>query len=195
MSDEENLFSQEMAGVKPLASVKRVQLTPDNGPDPSLLIRRQAATRVVEADSNFLSSDYVYPLGPDDVIQFCRPGVQNGVFKKLRMGKYQLDATLDLHRKTVDESRQEVFEFIRECMRYDVRTSLISHGKGERNADGIAIIKSHVAKWLPEISEVLAVHSAQRNHGGTGSVYVLLKKSDKKKTQAREEFARLGAGR
>lgn len=42
-------------------------------------------------------------------------------------------------------------------------------------------MKSFVSHWLTQISEVQCAHSAQRLHGGTGAVYVLLRKSAEKK--------------
>ncbi|MCP3697653.1 MAG: DNA endonuclease SmrA, partial [Aliivibrio sp.] len=50
-----------------------------------------------------------------------------------------------------------------------------------------ALIKSHVAQWLPQIKEVMCVHSAKTQHGGTGAVYVLLRKSEAKKLDNREK--------
>jgi DNA-nicking Smr family endonuclease len=47
-------------------------------------------------------------------------------------------------------------------------------------------LKSHIAVWLPQINAVLAFHSAQRHHGGTGAVYILLKKGSKAKQHNRE---------
>jgi hypothetical protein len=37
---------------------------------------------------------------------------------------------------------------------------------------------------------VQAFHSAQPQHGGTGAVYVLLRKSEEKKQENRERFLR-----
>ena len=42
-------------------------------------------------------------------------------------------------------------------------------------------MKSYVAFWLQQINEVLCVHSAQAFHGGSGAVYVMLKKNEEKK--------------
>ena len=47
------------------------------------------------------------------------------------------------------------------------------------------ILKSFVNKWLPELPAVLAYHTAQRHHGGSGATYVLLKKSADKKHENR----------
>ena len=39
------------------------------------------------------------------VLEFKRPGIQNGVYRKLRLGHYDIEARLDLHRFTVAEAR------------------------------------------------------------------------------------------
>lgn len=69
---------------------------------------------------------------------------------------------------------------------------LIVHGRGERSTPP-ALMKSFVSHWLTQISEVQCAHSAQRLHGGTGAVYVLLRKSAEKKAENRERHQkRLG---
>ena len=40
----------------------------------------------------------------NDVMGFKQPGVQEGVYKKLRTGRYEIEAKLDLHGLTVKES-------------------------------------------------------------------------------------------
>jgi DNA-nicking Smr family endonuclease len=133
-----------------------------------------------------VSDDYVVWLKAEDILAYKKSGVQDGVYKKLRMGKYSIDGKLDLHQKTVAEARSEVSVFIAEAMEHAARTVIILHGKGARNPERRAVIKSHLAKWLKEKSEVLAFHSAQPHHGGSGAVYVLLRKSESAKEQARE---------
>ena len=63
---------------------------------------------------------------------------------------------------------------------------LIRHGVGIKNKTKPGILKSFVNKWLPELPAVLAYHTAQRHHGGSGATYVLLKKSADKKHENRE---------
>jgi DNA-nicking Smr family endonuclease len=137
---------------------------------------------------NYLRDDGIVLLQSHDVLSYRKDGVQHGVFRKLRLGLYQAEARLDLHRKTVEEARKDVWEFIRDCMRYELRTVIILHGKGDRNKDQTAVIKSYVDHWLRDLPEVLAFHSALTRHGGTGAVYVLLKKSDLEKQLNRERF-------
>jgi DNA-nicking Smr family endonuclease len=53
---------------------------------------------------------------------------------------------------------------------------LIIHGKGGYDG-GPSLLKSQVNHWLKQMPEVLAYHSAVRQHGGLGAVYVLLKRN------------------
>ncbi|MEE2766470.1 MAG: DNA endonuclease SmrA [Pseudomonadota bacterium] len=171
------LFLREVGDTLPLKQTERVYLRATTEDSPGQRYRRETQEREVLQESR-LSTDFAEPLGPEDTLSFKRDGVQNGVFRKLRQGRYPVEATLDLHRRTVEEARNDVLSFIRRCARLDVRSVLISHGKGIRS-DSYPVIKSFLAKWLPTIEGVIAFHSAQSFHGGTGSVYVMLRKSQK----------------
>ena len=95
-----------------------------------------------------------------------------------------MDARLDLHHHTVEMARTAVYQFISDCLKYDIRTGIIVHGKGERE-EPRALLKSYTNNWLREIPEVLAFHSALRQNGGVGAVYVLLKESESEKDKNR----------
>lgn len=181
-------FKQEMADVKPLQQKKTTATgapaAGEQAPTEAQLARREAAVRENLRDPNILTMDYIEQVGPHDLLSFKRPGIQEGVFRKLRLGKYPNEATLDLHRKSMQEARAEVFDFIEQCMKHDLRSVMILHGKGERS-NPPALLKSCVNKWLPMLEPVMAFHSAQLQHGGSGAVYVLLRKSDQQKMQNR----------
>lgn len=189
-SDESNLFMQEMVDVEPIKVKKKVPLTKGVESELSLRARRESATRDLAKDSNHLSTDHVEILDPYYPLEFKRPGVQVGVFKKLKRGKYSAEARLDLHRMTVEVARKEVFRFIKDCVSYDLRSLIIVHGKGNHSHNTEAQLKSYVNKWLPDMEEVQAFSSAQPQHGGLGAVYVLLGKSEKKKQENRDRLSR-----
>jgi len=190
MSDDDfELFQQELQGVEPLKKQHRANLDRKTERTPGTERRREMAAKKPQVDENHLTSNQVDRVGPHDIISFQRPGVQHGVFRKLRLGKYSIDSGLDLHRMTVDEARQQVFQFVRDSLRYDLRTLLILHGKGERNVENPALLKSYVAHWLREIPDVMAYHSAQKKDGGVGAVYVLIRKSDRLKLENRERYS------
>jgi len=184
-SSDNDFFLQQMKGVKPIKVEAKVDLVKSASAEEALANRRKAAIAEFEKEKNFLSGEYVEPVDPLAIIEFKRDGVQNGVYRNLRLGKYQIDARLDLHHMIIDQARRAVYQFIRDCMAHDIRCALITHGKGEgRNLP--AQLKSCLNHWLPQFDDVLAFHSAQKHHGWVGATYVLLRKSDKKKLETKE---------
>ncbi|WP_047049675.1 DNA endonuclease SmrA [Vibrio mexicanus] len=182
--DDLELFQQMMGDVKPIHN-DLVELNKKHEVTESQLAKREAAMWLADDNPEHLSVDHAPMIKPEDIIEFKRDGVQDGVYKKLRLGKYPIQARLDLHRKTLKEARDEVVKFLKQCMGMDIRTVVIVHGRGERS-NPPALMKSYVANWLTQIREVQCAHSAQRFHGGTGAVYVLLRKSNDKKIETRE---------
>jgi len=185
VSDDDNhLFRQEMGDVMPLSKPSdRVLLNKVREQSPGLVVRRKAAQQEIAQDADGLTSEaYIPMVKPRDVLAFKREGVQNGVYKNLRLGKYTIDSRLDLHRLTVEQARQQMYQFIRDCVKHEIRCALITHGRGE-NREKPALLKSCTNQWLQQFEEVLAFHSAQPQHGGTGATYVMLRKSEKKRIE------------
>ncbi len=190
MSDDFDLFKKELTGVKKLEN-DQVNLHQKND---ELTLAQQARQkdaigRKPNHDPNPLTTGFVEMVKPDDWLEFKKDGVQEIVYKNMRLGKYSIEASIDLHRRTVKEARDDVFYFIQNCKKKDKRLLLITHGKGERS-EPQAVIKSHVNHWLQEVTDVIAFHSAQPKHGGLGSVYVMLKKSEWAKQENREKYNR-----
>lgn len=184
-------FFREMADVVPMSREERVRLRRD-ARDAAAHIRRDAAMHARERDGNPLADEGISPLDPWYVLEFKRPGIQNGVFRKLKQGRYPAEARLDLHRMSVRRARDELYAFINDCHELGLRSVLVVHGKGERSQrrDAIGVLKGFVDHWLRELAPVQAFHSAPPAQGGTGAVCVLLAKSEEKKRQNRERFLR-----
>ncbi|GAM56014.1 hypothetical protein JCM19232_3102 [Vibrio ishigakensis] len=189
--DEDFSFQELMGDVKPLQQDTALHKK-THQVDQNHLERRQAAVSLEEELPEYLTLDNAPMLKPDDIIEYKKSGVQDGVFKKLRLGKYPIQAKLDLHRKSLTQARDEVVHFLKQSLRMEARTLLLVHGKGH-NSNPPALMKSYVAFWLKQIDEVLCAHSAQPFHGGSGAVYVMLKKNPEKKLENRERHQkRLG---
>lgn len=188
MSDDE-FFQAEMLGVTPLKRDARERLLRKEQEGDGKA-RRLAAEGEPEGVVNSFVDEGIEPLDAWYVLAFKRPGIQHGVYKKLRQGRYEIDARLDLHRLSVKQARLDVHSFIQEAMQYGLRTVLILHGKGLRKTEQekTAVLKGYVNRWLQDSEEVQAFHSAQAAHGGTGAVYVLLRKNLQKKRENRERF-------
>jgi DNA-nicking Smr family endonuclease len=188
-TSDDKAFRELMSDVRPLAGDFAVHLKRAPEITPGTLERRLAAESLTRKDGNFLSATHIPLLEPHAELSFIRPGVQYGVFKRLRLGDYRFDSRLDLHGLTVEQSREALFRFIADCMKHDVRAALINHGKGAGRSTP-ALLKSCVAMWLPQFAEVLAFHSAPRHLGGTGATVILLRKSERARQENFEKHSK-----
>jgi DNA-nicking Smr family endonuclease len=193
MSDDDGAFFEEMSDVTPIKRAVRVVLNPKDhsGKDSSLQHRRSAAVTGPAVDRNFLADGGIEPLDPWYVLEYKRPGIQNGVYRKLRQGHYAMDATLDLHRMTVAIARGELCKYVEDCHQLGLRCVSVIHGKGETPTERgkRSILKGCTEHWLRQLDIVQAFHSARPQHGGTGAVYVLLRKGEQEKRENRERFS------
>lgn len=186
-NDDIDSFFAEMQDVKPIASGDKALL---HDPEKALAEKQKRAAlqnKTREKLTNPLSLEGVKPVPPSDFICFQQPGIQDGVFKKLRMGKYPLEYTLSLKALNIEQSRDALYQSIISSHEKGVRALLIQHGTGENSKPFPALKKSYVNHWLRELEEVIAFHTAQPMHGGFGATYVLLKKHPQQKLINREK--------
>lgn len=185
-----DLFLSSMEDVEPLNhdTVKPQQIK--SSPSLAQQEKRKAAEADLFIDENYLQSELVELLPPDALLSYKNAGVQEGVFKNLRLAKYQIDATLDLHGQPLKSARQALFSFVHDCHTKNIRVVLIRHGIGIKNKKAPGILKSYTNKWLQELPCILAFHTAMKQHGSIGATYVLIKKSDEKKHENRERHAK-----
>lgn len=162
--------------VEPVADVRPARPL---RPDPRKSIRRRLAQGSPEGLS-LAPLDWLHPADP---VSWKRDGVQDGVFRNLRLGRYSTDACLNLQHCTLAQARDEVASFVRQSCELNIRCVLIQHGRGRTAEAHGNQLKTYLAAWLPQLDQVLALHSAQPHHGGLGAVYVMLRKSE----QARQD--------
>lgn len=111
-----------------------------------------------------------------DELSFIRPGLQHKLLRKLRRGHFSVGAELDLHGMTVPVAHSELTQFLKNSRAKGVRCVRIIHGKGLRSRQGRPVLKLSLDRWLRMRDEVIAFSSARPVDGGTGAVYVLLKR-------------------
>ena len=108
------------------------------------------------------------------------PGLDKRTFQKLLRGKLRIERTLDLHGYTAEEAKHQLNNFIHECYSRGSRCTLIITGKGVRGNLGVfGVLKRSVPEWLNSQHlrpMILAFIHARQDHGGTGALYVLLKR-------------------
>jgi DNA-nicking Smr family endonuclease len=177
--DDRKLWARVIASVTPLRPVREPDIgahLPDTmvTPAPSITARTaplpltpfrlgdaapsEPATRVISA-----RRDAPEPIEPN---------------RKRRLSRERdpVEARLDLHGLTAFSAETRVKAFIAQAFHSDYRTVLIITGKGTPE---IGVLKRHAPEWLadPALSHMVAgVADAHPRHGGSGALYVALKK-------------------
>jgi DNA-nicking Smr family endonuclease len=162
------LFREAMSGVKPLRKSNRRAPEPAPGKKPRRLVERDEAPPPMRIDD-------VAPLESGDVMEYARSGVPPNTLRRMRRGRVQIQAALDLHGLTGAGAQTALRHFLNHCIARGYRQVRIIHGKGRGIKGTPPVIKSIVNQWLREQPSVLAFCSAPPHDGGVGAVYVLLK--------------------
>jgi DNA-nicking Smr family endonuclease len=87
-----------------------------------------------------------------------------------------IQSSIDLHGYTKPEAEKALLLFIKTCTEKHHRVINIVHGKGSSKGERLPTLKNTVNALLQNHPTVLAFCSALPQDGGTGAVYVLLKK-------------------
>jgi DNA-nicking Smr family endonuclease len=176
--DEHALFAREMADVRRLERGARVE-----APRPTAAWRPAAAGEDAEALAAL--SDLVSGAGEFDVsdsteyVEGAVVGLDARILRRLRRGEFAYQAILDLHGMSAAAARSAVAQTIARAAAAGHRAVLIVHGRGRNSRDNVPVLKQRLKVWLAHGSigrSVLAFTSARPADGGTGALYVLLRR-------------------
>jgi len=120
-------------------------------------------------------------------------GVDGATAERLRRGKIEPDARLDLHGLTQAQAHARLIAFVRRGHDGGARCLLVITGKGAPAAKAsddlrpfvmperpkAGVLRTLVPRWLEEDemrSLVAGVQAAHQRHGGAGAVYVYLRR-------------------
>ncbi|MCX7957575.1 MAG: Smr/MutS family protein [Deltaproteobacteria bacterium] len=176
LSDEE-IFEREMKGVRKIQGgsripKKKVPKLPSVFSEDADVIN--TLNMQIDEEIEFRindTSDYIEGYNVRDYDP-------NG-WKKLIKGEIAFESYLDLHGKTKDEAKSLVKNFIEQSRKSGHRCVLIIHGKGMHSKDYMPVLKEALKNWLSGKStgrHIMAFCSAIQRDGGTGAIYVLLRK-------------------
>ena len=104
------------------------------------------------------------------------PKLDQPTAKKIAKGKLPIEARIDLHGMTQNEAYGRLLRFIEEKQKRGTRTILVITGKG---SIGGGVLRQAVPRWLsqPDFrSFVIGHHESHQSHGGSGAIYVRLRK-------------------
>src|SRR5690606_33327557 len=97
--------------------------------------------------------------------------------QRFQRGEMHVDGRIDLHGLTLEQAHGALTAFIRGAAARGSRCVMVVTGKGKGGS--IGKIRAEAPHWLNQASLrplILAVSQARMQHGGTGALYVLLKR-------------------
>ena len=123
------------------------------------------------------SSASAKKANPVDLRQGERAGIDGRTQRRLFRGDVPIDRRLDLHGLTAERAESRLAQFIEAAVRDGCRCVLVITGKGA------GILRGYVPDWLkrqPLSSHILALAEARPHDGGSGALYVLLRRKRSK---------------
>ncbi|PBC06292.1 Smr/MutS family protein [Mesorhizobium sp. WSM3860] len=99
--------------------------------------------------------------------------------EKLKKGRLPIEGRVDLHGMTQDEAYSLLLAFLHRAHAGGIRYVLVITGKGS-SSGGDGILRRSVPHWLstPAFRHLVSSHDhAARNHGGSGALYVRLRRT------------------
>ena len=164
--DERALWRRATGDVKPLAQ-KRARVEPEAAAEVAPKPAPRPTTPIVRTTSPLPS------LEPGE-----SPGLDRRTAEKLRRGRLEIEARLDLHGMTQEEAHRALARFIHRTQENGARMVLVITGKGSATGGG-GVLRAVVPRWLNEAGlrpRVLSFAWAQPKDGGSGALYVLLRR-------------------
>jgi DNA-nicking Smr family endonuclease len=163
--DDTALFRAVMHDVKPLARRRRETPADERPPQPPAPQPGEpvAAPRPLAAAKA--------PPPPN-------PGIDRRTAERLRKGEIAIDRRIDLHGMTQDDAHAALDRFVRQAWKDGKRMLLVITGKGSV-AEGGGVLRRQVPRWLAageHARRLLRLEQAQPRHGGSGALYVLLRR-------------------
>lgn len=175
-NDDLSLFAQQMQGVRRIHVDQAEMGKAKPNRAVQRILREHAQQRLESITVDGLSDQFVIDVGAEDALYWARDGVQETQLRRMKAGQISFEGSLDLHGMSVEKARSTLREFLTEALRLEVRCVRVTHGKAARLDGKKPMIKSHVNTWLRQHEKVLGFTSCVARHGGTGAVYVLLKR-------------------
>ena len=175
--DDLDLFRQAVKGTRPIKHQQADVSKPPRDRANIAASRQRATVRQNEVVVDGLSDQFVIDVDPEQELAWASNGVQDSQLRKLKQAHIPFDGSIDLHGLTIERAREQLWAFLAEAVKQEIRCVRVTHGKARRLDGRKPMMKSHVNTWLRQHDSVLAFASCIPRHGGTGSVYVLLRRT------------------
>ena len=177
---DDQLFDNAMADVNPFSEEIRKRISgpvrnikPSHQPPDK---EKEVMDHLRELVKGSIDMDITFN---DEYIEGAISGVGKKIMRRLKRGQLPVQDHIDLHGLTQKEAETEVKNFLIRCHGRGFRCVLIIHGRGLNSPDSFPVLKERLPVWLnrgPARKIVLAFATARPYDGGTGAIYVLLRK-------------------
>ncbi|OQY43063.1 MAG: hypothetical protein B6240_13355 [Desulfobacteraceae bacterium 4572_87] len=180
--EDERLFSEAMTGVSPISRGNRtIMKAPDKDSLRPPHAPRNEALEVLAHLSDLISGSAEMDITfSDEYVEGCVKGFDPRLMQQLKDGLFPIEDYVDLHRLTQETAEARIRDFLLSSQGRGLRCVLIVHGKGLNSENHIPVLKKRIPLWLsrgPVRKTILAFSTAKHYDGGTGAIYVLLKRS------------------
>lgn len=178
LSDAE-LFRQEMFGVSRISTQASGRERPLEQ-EREVIVQKSDDAEVYAQLSDLVTGGGTFDISDsDEYIEGLATGLDRRLLARLRHGDYAVQGHVDLHGLNREDARVKVEQFMQESRLRGHRCILIIHGRGLNSKDQIPVLKEAVRLWLTRgriARNVLCFATARPTDGGTGAVYVLLRR-------------------
>ncbi len=179
LDEESAMFLEAVGAVGPVRQVKE-RVGPPEPPTAAQLKRPNEEAESLARLAELVSDGGEFEVSDsDEFVEGSVRGFDQGVMRKLRAGDFTTQATLDLHGLTREQAKPSLEAFIQKCRIAGHRCVLVVTGRGLNSTDQIPVLKRGAQEWLTHgrvAKQVLGFCSAKPKDGGTGAIYVLLRR-------------------
>ncbi len=179
-SDEAIVFLEAMQDVTSLSGKTNVVVrTPDATMTPAHAARNDEIEGIAHLNDLIKGTAELDITFSDEYIEGCVPGFSPKMMQKLKKGQFPIQDYIDLHGLTKQKAEIKIQGFLIQSHRLGLRCVLVVHGRGLNSENHIPVLKEQLPIWLNRGSIkkiVLAFSTARPYDGGTGAIYILLKR-------------------
>ncbi len=176
---DDNSWALEVGDVKPLKGRDKPK-TPKSVPD-HIQKRQNVGKTIYTPPSKTTKPQEPLLVFSNEAARLSgyAKGVDNKLKRALMRGEVTFTARLDLHGYLEGDAWLELMDFLHAAADTGHRCVLVIHGKGKGYGpkNDMGVIKAQMAVWVAAHPKVLAFHTAQPKDGGSGAMYVYLRKN------------------
>jgi DNA-nicking Smr family endonuclease len=188
---EEELFQEEMEGVKPVGGKRRIGKMGRAEPSEGFKKKDDAESLKKLEDLIHYGAGFNVADTPE-YIQGTGYHIHPEIARRLHRGDYSIQAHLDLHGLNAEEALEIFDQFMKWAVTHGKTGLLVTHGRG-LSSPAEPVLKRKVEEWVTRGSWrkwIVAYSSARKCDGGAGATYLLLRVrpvSKRFKVRKREE--------